>query len=57
MARKPEKRGRIGTIIFKILEKLKIENKLVPPAVFKKNKTSNKKNMKRRKRNNPPHQI
>jgi hypothetical protein len=29
----------------------------MPPAVFKKNKNSNKKNRKHRKRNNPPHQI
>lgn len=57
-ARKSEKRGRIGTIILKIMpKKLKIENKLMPPAVFKKNKNSNKKNRKHRKRNNPPHQI
>lgn len=64
MARKPEKKGcwlGNGKIILKIMpKKLQIENKLMPPAIFKKNKNSSKKNRKKaqpdrhRKRNNNP---
>lgn len=54
MARKPEKKGcwpKNRKIVLKILlKKLQIENKLMPPAIFKKNKNSNKNNNKKNRK-------